>query len=417
MRPAPEALLLRMSGAFLLSVAEARARVLAGLLPTGPEIVSLAEAAGRILAAPVVARVDQPAHDVSAMDGWAVRAADAIAGAELRLVAAAPAGHPTAVHVDRGETIRIFTGSVIPAGADTVLIQENATHRGDTVRVDEAAVLGRHIRPRGGDFTTGDTVLAPGQRLGARAVGLAASAGHPWLPVRRRPRVALLATGDEIVLPGEPIPPGGVASSNSYALAALVIAAGGEPVILPVAPDNTDAIASAAEQARHCDLLVTLGGASVGDHDLVRPALARHGFDPDVPRIAMRPGKPLMHGYLRFGDHRVPVLGVPGNPVSAIVCGALFLRPAIDALLGLPPGTLVTRRAVLGAPLRANDERADHVRATLSADMVVTAMPTQDSSRLRDLTRADALIMRAPHAAAAEAGDSVEVLVLADLGV
>lgn len=409
MRPAP--------AAPMLTVAEARARVLAGLLPTGPEIVALTEAAGRILAAPVVARVDQPAHDVSAMDGWAVRAQDAAAGTALRMVAAAPAGHPTAERVGAGETIRIFTGSVIPGGADTVLIQENATQVGHTVRVDHAAVAGRHIRLRGGDFRSGDTVLAPGLRLGARAVGLAASAGHPWLAVRRRPRVALLATGDEIVLPGEPIPPGGIASSNSYAIAALVRAAGGEPVILPVAPDRTDAIAAAAEQARHCDMLVTLGGASVGDHDLVRAALARLGFDPDVPRIAMRPGKPLMHGHLLFGTHRVPVLGLPGNPVSALVCAALFLRPALDALLGLPAGGPATRHAVLGAPLRANDERADHIRATLSPDMVATAMTTQDSSRLRDLTEAAALILRAPHAAAADAGDSVEVLVLAELGI
>ncbi len=401
----------------VLSVEEARARVLAGLAPTGPEIVALTEAAGRILAAPVAARVDQPAHDVSAMDGWAVRARDAATGAALRMIAAAPAGHPTDEVVGTGETIRVFTGSVIPAGADTVLIQENATQSGDSVRVDEAAVPGRHIRARGGDFSRGDTVLEPGLRLGARAVGLAASAGHPWLTVRRRPRIALLATGDEIVLPGEPIPPGGIASSNSYAIGALVRAAGGEPVILPVAPDDLGAIAAAAAHARHCDMLVTLGGASVGDHDLVRAALGALGFDPDVPRIAMRPGKPLMHGHLHFGDHRVPVLGLPGNPVSALICAALFLRPAIDVLLGLPAGAFATRRAVLGAPLRANDERADHIRATLSPDMVVTAMTTQDSSRLRDLAKAGALILRTPHAPAAEAGDSVEILVLGELGI
>ncbi len=417
MRPAPGAFLLRAPDALVLSIEEARARVLAALRPTGPEIVALTDAVGRILAAPVAARVDQPAHDASAMDGWAVRAADAIAGAELRMVAAAPAGHPTSERVGPGETIRVFTGSVIPAGADTVLIQENATHVGRIVRIDEATLPGRHIRPRGGDFSRGDTVLAPGLRLGARAVGLAASAGHPWLTVRRRPRIALLATGDEIVLPGEPIPPGGIASSNSYAIGALIRAAGGEPVILPVAPDQTHAIAEAAAEARHCDMLVTLGGASVGDHDLVRAALGPLGFDPDVPRIAMRPGKPLMHGHLHFGEHRVPVLGLPGNPVSAIVCAALFLRPAIDALLGLPAAAFATRRAVLGAPLRANDERADHIRATLSPEMVVTAMTSQDSSRLRDLTDAGALILRAPHAPAAEAGDSVEILVLAELGI
>lgn len=405
----------------MLSVAEARAKVLAGLAPTGPEIVSLVEATGRVAAAAVEARLDQPASDISAMDGWALRAADGTAGAVLRIAARAPAGHPTAVAVGPGEAIRVFTGSAIPAGADTVLLQENATETGDTVRVDEPARPGQHIRARGGDFRRGLAVVAAGERLGARAIGLAAGAGHPWLAVRRRPRVALLATGDEIVLPGEPIPAGGLPGSNSFSLASLVRHAGGEPLILPVAPDDLDAIAAAAQDAAACDLLVTIGGASVGDHDLVRPALGRFGFVPDVSRIAMRPGKPLTHGHLVFGDRRVPVLGLPGNPVSALVCGLLFLRPAVEALLGLAAHELPRRRAILAAAVRANDARADHLRASIARDpaggLVATPFPIQDSARLRDFARADALVLRPPHAEAGAPGDPVDVLLLDELGV
>lgn len=403
----------------MLSVADALARIVAGLEAVGDETVALADASGRVLAAAVAARLDQPAHDVSAMDGYALTGP--LGPGETRhLVGRAPAGHPFLGAIGPGETVRVFTGSVLPAGADRVLLQEDARVEGELVAAAAGPESGRHVRPRGGDFRAGDVLLSPGTRLGARAIGLAASANHPWLTVRRRPLVALLATGDEVVLPGEPIAPGGLASSNSLALAAMVRAAGGEVRLLPIARDDPDEIARIAASAAGCDLLVTIGGASVGDHDLVRPALARFGFDPDVFKVAMRPGKPLMSGHLRFGERRLPVFGLPGNPVSAMVCGCLFLLPAIATLLGLPRTDPPRHAARLGAAVRANDQRADHLRARVERTpdgLVATPFGPQDSARLADFARADALVLRAPHAPAAEAGDPVELLLLAEFGV
>ncbi|HET9147776.1 MAG TPA: gephyrin-like molybdotransferase Glp, partial [Acetobacteraceae bacterium] len=348
----------------MLSVAEARARILAMLAPTGPEVVALAEAAGRVLAAPVAARVTQPPADVSAMDGFALRAADGGAGARLRVIGGAPAGHPFEGRVGAGEAVSIFTGSVMPDGADAVLLQEDAAVDGDVVTVNEAVAPGRHIRRKGQDFASGDVVLAPGRRLGARQVGLAAAANHAWLSVHRRPVVAILATGDEIAMPGEPIPRGGIISSNSHALAAFVRAAGGVPLILPVARDDRAAIADAAAQAMRADMLVTTGGASVGAHDLVQAGLSEQGLAVDFWKIAMRPGKPLMFGKMAA----LPVLGLPGNPVSALVCALLFLRPAIERLCGLPGEAPPAEMARTTAALKANDHRADHLRASLARD-------------------------------------------------
>lgn len=401
----------------MISVAEARARILAGLSPTAAETISLLEAHSRVLAAPLTARLSNPPADVSAMDGYAVRAADATAGARLRLIGAAPAGHPFAGALSAGETVRLFTGSVVPEGADAILIQENATAAGDWVTVREAPPAGRHIRRQGGDFALGETVAEAGQRLHPRLIGLAAAAGHPWVSARRKPRIVLLCTGDEIALPGEPLPPGGVVSSNGPALAALVRAAGGEPVLLPRVPDDLGAIAAAAEAARGADMLVTTGGASVGDHDLVQSGLAAAGLRLDFWRIAMRPGKPLMHG--RLGD--LPMLGLPGNPVSALVCGVLFLVPAIERLLGLagePPAAEPVR---LGAALPANDIREDYIRASLLVreDGGWAAYPyqTQDSGQISRLAAADALLVRPPQAPALPAGAMVPAIRLAPLGL
>lgn len=405
----------------MLSVEDALARILSPLRPTSAEVVALSEAWGRTLAAPAAARLTQPPADMSAMDGYALRAADATLGARLRVVGAAPAGHPFAGSVGAGEAVRLFTGSVMPDGADSVLIQEDAVRDGDVVAVREAARLGRHIRRAGQDFTAGAEVLPKGKRLGARDVGLAAAANHPWLAVHRRPAVAILSTGDEIALPGEPIPPGGIVSSNAHALAALVRAAGGEPVVLPVAPDDVDAIGRAADSARRADMLVTTGGASVGDHDLVVPALKRRGLEVDFWKIAMRPGKPLMHGRLtgELGD--VPVLGLPGNPVSALICAVLFLLPALDRLCGRDPAPLPSTAAVLGAAVAENDRRADHLRATLAiagdGTLVATPFPVQDSGLLHRLAAADALILRAPHAPALPAGAPVRIVRLDVLGL
>jgi molybdopterin molybdotransferase len=401
----------------MLPLAEARARILSALQPTEAETVPLPQAWGRVLAAPVVARLTQPPADVSAMDGYAVRAADAVAGARLTVIGAAPAGHPFAGEVGPGQAVRIFTGAPVPTGADAILLQEDAEAEGGMVRVKESVRPGRWIRRRGLDFSEGEVLLPAGRRLSARDIGLAAAASHPWLTVHRRPRVGILATGDEIVLPGEPLPPGGIVSSNSHALAALVRAGGGEPLLLPIARDDRQAIAAAARAARHLDLLVTTGGASVGEHDLIRDALGPEGFELGFWKIAMRPGKPLIWG--RLGQ--TPLLGLPGNPVSALVCGVQFLLPALAALQGLPAGGPPVRPARAGADLAANDARFDHLRASLVAgeDGVPVATPAavQDSSMLATLARAEALILREPFAPALPRGAMVEVVVLAEIGV
>lgn len=401
----------------MISVEEARNRILQALAPVPAEVVALADAWNRVTAAPVVARLTQPPADVSAMDGYALRAADGTLGATLRVTGAAPAGHPFTSSVGEGEAVRLFTGSLVPAGADAILLQEDATRDGETVRVNEAVAAGRHIRRAGQDFRAGDVVVEAGRRLTARDVGLAAASNHPWITVHRRPRVAILATGDEIAMPGEPIPPGGIVSSNSHALAAFVRALGGQPVVLPVASDDVASIAAAADAIVGVDLLITTGGASVGDHDLVIESLKSRGMTLDFWQIAMRPGKPLLSG--RLGS--ATVIGLPGNPVSAMVCATLFLLPALLRLSGLPPAPPPVTTAILGAAVKANDRRADHLRAALSVDeagrLVATPFPVQDSAMLRRLALADALILRAPQAPALEAGAEVPLIRLDSLGL
>jgi molybdopterin molybdotransferase len=401
----------------MISVEQARERILASLHPTPGEIVALPDAWRRVTATPVVARLTQPPADVSAMDGYALRAADGPLDATLRVIGSAPAGHPFAGGVGAGEAVRIFTGSVVPPGADAILLQEDATATATEVRVNEAVTAGRHIRRAGQDFAAGDTVIPDGRRVTARDVGLAAAANHPWLTVHRRPRVAILATGDEIAMPGEPIPSGGIVSSNSHALAALVRASGGEPIVLPVAQDTREAVAAVADAVHGVDMLVTTGGASVGDHDLIIDGLKTRGLELDFWQIAMRPGKPLLFG--RLGP--VPVLGLPGNPVSALVCAILFLLPALSRLSGLPSAPPPVSQAIAGAALRANDHRADHLRSTVSIDpqgrIVATPFPVQDSALLRRLALADALILRPPHAPAAAAGAEVPIIRLDSLGI
>ena len=401
----------------MISVEEARDRILAGLRPTPAELVALPDAWGRVTAAPVIARLTQPPADMSAMDGYALRAADGTAGAVLRVTGAAPAGHPFDGQIGPGEAVRLFTGSVVPAGADTILLQEDATAGEGTVRVNETVRPSRHIRRTGQDFAAGDAVLPQGRRLTARDIGLAAAANHPLLTVHRCPRIGILATGDEIAMPGEPIPPGGVVSSNSHALAAMVRAAGGTPIVLPVAADTPGAIAAVADAIAGMDMLVTTGGASVGDHDLVVAGLQARGLTLDFWKIAMRPGKPLLFGALGA----TPVLGLPGNPVSALICAILFLLPALARLSGLPAAPPPTVPARLATPLPANDRRADYLRATLAADsagrLVATPIASQDSAMLRRLAQADALIVRPPHALAAPEGADIAVIRLDAIGV
>lgn len=394
----------------MLSVAEARARILDRLRPTQAEMVALPDAWGRVTAVPVLARLTHPPTDLSAMDGYAVRAADARAGARLRVVGAAPAGHPFDHALSVGEAVRLFTGSVMPAGADTVLPQEDVDRDGEHVAAREAPSPGRHIRRQGQDFALGDVMAPAGRRLNARDVGLIAAANVPWIAVHRRPRVAVLPTGDEISMPGETIRPGGIVSSNPHALAAVIRAAGGEALLLPTARDDANAIAAVADALSTVDMLVTTGGASVGEHDLVQGVLAGRGFELDFWKIAMRPGKPLFHG--RLGA--VPVLGLPGNPVAALVCSVVFLWPALERMLGLPGLAPPTSRAVLGSPVGANDGRADHLRATLTTDdegtAVVTPFTRQDSSMMRALAEAGALVLREPHAPALPAGAPVRII-------
>ena len=396
----------------MIPVAEALARITAAFAPLPAEQISLANALGRVLAEDVRARRTQPPAAVSAMDGYAVRAADvARVPVTLECVGEAPAGGAFAATLGPGQAVRIFTGAPVPAGADTIVIQENTALEGRSVvvRTGEAPV-GRFIRPAGLDFRAGETGLAAGRTLTARDIGLAAAMDVPWLMVRRRPRIALLATGDEIVMPGEPVGPNQIVSSNTHALAAFITVHGGEAFSLGIAPDEAEALRAIAAGAEGADLLLTTGGASVGDYDLVHSALLPEGLALDFWRVAMRPGKPLLFGHMGT----TPLLGVPGNPVSALVCATIFLGPAIERLLGIERPAAPAPTARLARALGANDERQDYMRAKLDhdADGTLLADPfvMQDSSMMSLLARADCLVVRPPHAPPAAAGAAVEII-------
>lgn len=395
----------------MISVDEALARLTADVPRQPVEQIGIAAAVGRVLAEDLTARVTKPPSDVSAMDGYAVRAEDvAQVPVTLRIVGALPAGAPERGRIGAGEAARIFTGAPLPAGADTIVIQENTVAEDGRVRVLETAAAGRYVRQAGLDFSAGDVGLAAGQVLAPRHVALAAAMNRPWLKVYRRPHVAILSTGDEIVSPGDPIGPNQIVSSNALALSAFVTAEGGVPIDLGVVPDRVEALHAAAAQARGADLLVTTGGASVGDHDLIQSALGDVGLEVDFWKIAVRPGKPLIHGRLAG----IPMLGLPGNPVSSLVCAHLFLRPLLQAMTGQPAGRPLSMQARLGADLGENDRREDYLRARLSRTddqgLVATPFPVQDSSMLAVLAHADALIIRAPHAPACPAGTMVDII-------
>jgi molybdopterin molybdotransferase len=399
----------------LLAVEEARARVLAAsAMPRDVERVAIADAQGRTLAADLAARRTQPPSDVSAMDGYALRAEDVAAPPmRLRRIGESAAGHGFAGAVGRGETVRIFTGAPMPAGADAVLMQEHAKVEGDFVEALQKVPRGASVRPAGLDFAEGQVLLKAGTRLGPAEISLAAAMNHAGVQVFRKPRVAILATGDELVRPGEAIGPDQIVTSNSYAIAAFVRLAGGEPLDLGIAGDAFADLEAGIKAARDAgsDVLVTLGGASVGDYDLVKPALAKEGMELGFWRIAMRPGKPLIHG--RIGQ--MLILGLPGNPVSSVVCGLLFLIPLVRALSGDPDaGADRSEPARLGGALRANDLRQDFMRARLEPSEdglpIATAFDAQDSSLLRVLSQAQCLIIRKPYAPAAAAGDLCRIL-------
>lgn len=394
----------------LISVAEAIERLLSGVAPLGPETVPIAAGHGRVLAETLAARLTQPPFAASAMDGYAVRAADATAGARLVVVGMSRAGERFHGRLGPGEAARIFTGAPVPEGADAVLIQENAARDGEGIVVAEPVSAGQFVRRVGLDFAAGDHLLAGGRLLDPHALALAASMGYGAIPVRRRPKVAVLSNGDELVPPGETPGEDQIVSSNGIGLAALVRECGGDPADLGIAPDRREAIAASVDRAEGADILVVAGGASVGEHDLVQAALAERGMALDFWRIAMRPGKPLMVG--RIGA--MHVLGLPGNPVSALVCGHVFLKPLIRAKLGLPTEADMSV-ARLGAPMAENNGRQDFVRARLTGDRhrrAVTPFAAQDSSMLATLAAADALIVRPVRAPAAVAGDEVPILML-----
>ncbi len=404
-----------MSPAPLLPVSDALKRVLeTARTPLAPERVPLAQCRGRTLAEDVAALRTQPPFPAAAMDGYAVRATDIEnVPAKLKITGESAAGRRFHGTVNAGEAVRIFTGAPVPEGADTILIQENTKADGDHVTALESEKLGRYVRRAGLDFSEGDVLLKKGQRLGPAELALAAAMNHPALPVTRRPRVALLATGDELVRPGEEIGPDQIVASNTYAVRAYAEKAGAEVIDLGIAGDNFSAIEAAIRAARAygADVMVTLGGASVGDHDLVQTALAHEGMELGFWRIAMRPGKPLVHG--QIGDMRI--LGLPGNPVSAIVCGLLFLVPLVRALSGdIHAGDDRSEIAVLASDLPENDNRQDYLRARIcgrkDGHPLVESFTRQDSSMLRILSEAQCLIVREAHAPAAKVGDPCRML-------
>jgi molybdopterin molybdotransferase len=394
----------------LLPVEEALSRVLKDVGTTAAEDVTLQQAWGRTLAADVSARLTQPPFDGSAMDGYAGRGLDLAVGARLKVVGESQAGSRYTGTLAKGTVARIFTGAPLPAGADTVIIQEDVDRSGDTITVREVPEAAANVRKAGNDFRVGASLLAAGTPLDASAITLAAAAGHASLKVRRRPRVAVLATGNELIEPGREPGPDQVISSNPYGLAALIERAGGTPELLGIAPDEIGAISDRLRSASGADVLVTIGGASVGDHDLVRPALEKAGMALDFWKIAMRPGKPMLFG--RLGDLRV--LGLPGNPLSCLITARMFLVPLLYALLGRRETGTETWTAALTAGLPANGPRQHYIAARLEqgADGILraTALPATDSARLTGLAGADAFIVRTPGAAAAEAGTLVPVL-------
>jgi molybdopterin molybdotransferase len=401
--------------AALMPVAEALAHVLDGVEPLPAEQVPLDQAFGRVLADDLAALRTQPPDALSAMDGYAVRGEDiAQAPVTLTVIGEVAAGHPFDGLVGPGEAARIFTGGVLPPGADTVVIQENTARENDRVVVQASAKTGRNVRVAGLDFAQGAVLLRRSHKLTARDVMLAAAMNHPVVPAHRRARVGVLATGDELVPPGAQPGPGEIVYSNGFGLTALARSEGAEVIDLGIAPDRIEATSTAIRRAREarCDVLVTMGGASVGDHDVVQRALAAEGLDLAFWRIALRPGKPMMHGVLGG----MQVLGLPGNPVSSFVCAILFLVPLLRRLAGRLDINAETEDAQLGRDLAENDERADYLRATLAEGpdgaLVATPLPQQDSSMIAPLALADCLLIREPHAPAAPAGSPCRILKL-----
>ncbi|MEE2698904.1 MAG: gephyrin-like molybdotransferase Glp [Pseudomonadota bacterium] len=397
----------------LISVAEAIAKVSSGVKLVSNENVALSEGLGRVLATDVKSRLTHPPVDVSAMDGYAVSEKDLLnIPVTLKQVGISAAGSGFKGNLGSGETVRIFTGAPLPSGADTIIIQEDVDSDKDDITIKKGSSRGNFVRSAGLDFYKGDVLLKSGRIITARDLGLVAAMNVPWLVVRRRPRIAYTATGDEVVMPGDPLGADQIISSNSVALGAYIETLGGVPIDLGIARDNEESLQAVFNGAKGVDLLVTMGGASVGDYDFVRNVLNDNGMKLSFYKVAMRPGKPLIFGHL----DGVPVLGLPGNPVSAGVTSAIFLKAAISSMLGLKYESNFPATALLGRDLEANDFRQDYLRSTLSNDkdgnLIVTPFEHQDSAMLERLAKADCLVVRPPEAPAAVIGERVEIILL-----
>jgi len=392
----------------MISVEQALAHILDLFDPLDIEDVPIAEAAGRVLARDITATHNQPPFAGSAMDGYAVRNVDIATEATLTVIGESAAGARYEGTVNTGQAVRIFTGAPVPNGADRILIQEDCTRDGDTITVSDNIDTKSYIRPAGGDFAIGDTVSAP-LKLGTNEISLLAAMNVGMVPVRRKPIIALVPTGDELVYPGAPLGPDQICSSNNLGLKAMVEAAGGEARLLPIARDNEAALRTVLDLCEDADAIVTMGGASVGDHDLVGQMAQGADMETSFYKVAMRPGKPLMAGQY----NNTPLIGLPGNPVSSIVCGHIFLRPALNAMLGLGKQALTRETATLTQDIKPNGPRAHYMRAIsglVDGNPTCTLFDRQDSSLLSILAQANILMHREPNDPARKAGDKVEVI-------
>ena len=403
----------------LIPAPQALETVLNGAGPISSETVSLKYASGRVLSSDLKALRTQPPFDASAMDGYAVRAEDLVTlPCTLDVIGESRAGVQFEGTVISGDAVRIFTGAVVPAGADTIVIQEDTEVDGTAVTIQDGGPKGKFVRRAGLDFKTGDVLLVSGDVLDPQKLALAASMNHAEVEVFRKPKVAVIATGDELVMPGGKVGPGKIIASNTFGISALVENSGGEVIDLGIAPDTPDGLQRTLEQAieAESDLIVTTGGASVGDHDLVLPVATGIGFEFEIAKIAMRPGKPFLFAKLTKNGFTTRLIGLAGNPVSSMVAGDVFVRPLVCRLAGFADSLSTPLPATLGDSLPANDEREEYMRASLSFDKdgarIATPFPKQDSSMLATLVKADCLIIRPASAAAAKPGEPCRVILL-----
>ncbi len=403
----------------LIPATDALQMILQGANPLESEIIPLRQANGRVLAADLCALRTQPPFDASAMDGYAVRQQDiGNTPISLKLVGQSAAGHPYDGNIGKNETVRIFTGAPVPEQTDTIIIQEETVKEGQDIRILTGNPAGRFIRKAGLDFSQGEMLMKSGRVLDPQSISLAASMNHPQLEVWQKPTVAILATGDELVLPGNSLDAGEIISSNTFALASIVENAGGEVLDLGIAKDRLESLISHIQNAldHDADMIVTIGGASVGDHDLVLPAMQEMGFEFLFSKIAMRPGKPLLFAQNKSSGKNIRMLGLAGNPVSSIIAGQIFVRPLVNLLAGLPAEKSKPVPAILGCDLHANDERQEHMRVLIErnnlGELVALPFETQDSSMLANLNIADALLVRPVNAPAAKSGETCEVVLL-----